>query len=473
MPQPPKRAPGPPLASPERRAVNRLDQVLIEAETSLARASAEQANNGDPEELVLELLAKVAGLRDVTVGLLREHHCGQSRLALLFGHGGTRLDRIFAVIDAELLDEHEQDESVQGCLEACQSVQHILETSGLEVEPLQRCPSDQEPFRQSPVPPAADELLPDLPSPERDKGSEGGGSEETLPSVDSEGQLPPFSPGGLGEWPVDCDQWPTGGPPLTPREEPESGASSPEPTVEDEWASLAGNSMEKVPEDAPQTPPPCKREEHEHIFTSGGKYRGEWLDGLRDGYGTQSWPGGEHYEGQFRRGGVHGEGVYSQPDGMCHRGQWARGKQHGHGSETFPDGTKYIGQYVAGSKSGNGMYTFAEGSVYEGQFLDNAIDGHGTYIWAGGGNGRKYHGQWSKNQMHGFGEFTFADGRRYSGEYVHDQKSGEGTFTWPDGREYSGQWLRGKQHGKARYKDASGEVRIGTWSEGKPKRIMV
>ena len=32
---------------------------------------------------------------------------------------------------------------------------------------------------------------------------------------------------------------------------------------------------------------------------NGATYTGQWLSGLRDGYGTQLWPDGSRYEGQW------------------------------------------------------------------------------------------------------------------------------------------------------------------------------
>lgn len=71
-------------------------------------------------------------------------------------------------------------------------------------------------------------------------------------------------------------------------------------------------------------------------------------------------------------------------------------------------------------------------------------------------DGRKYMGNWEKNNMHGVGEFIWPDGRKYHGDYVNDKKEGYGEFFWlvfclkikrPDGRIYKGSWLNGKQDG--------------------------
>lgn len=63
-----------------------------------------------------------------------------------------------------------------------------------------------------------------------------------------------------------------------------------------------------------------------------------------------------------------------------------------------------------------------QGSVYEGEFSNNNIHGFGVYHWS---DGRKYEGQWERNRMHGQGRFQWADGRAYEGQYKHDQKDGK------------------------------------------------
>ena len=48
---------------------------------------------------------------------------------------------------------------------------------------------------------------------------------------------------------------------------------------------------------------------------SGAVYEGEWLDGVRDGYGRQEWPDGSKYEGEWRTGKANGNGKLYHADG--------------------------------------------------------------------------------------------------------------------------------------------------------------
>ena len=80
---------------------------------------------------------------------------------------------------------------------------------------------------------------------------------------------------------------------------------------------------------------------------------------------------------------------------------------------------------------------------------------------------KKYEGEWSNNQMHNRGIYTWKDGRRYEGEYKFDKKDGFGKYIWVDGRKYEGFWKNGKQHGKGLYFLLDGVKKYGLWEEGK------
>jgi 1-phosphatidylinositol-4-phosphate 5-kinase len=49
---------------------------------------------------------------------------------------------------------------------------------------------------------------------------------------------------------------------------------------------------------------------------------GQYVNGLKEGFGRSIYPGGDYYEGQ-----------------------WKLGLQDGHGKFTFPNGITYIGSY--------------------------------------------------------------------------------------------------------------------------------
>ena len=55
---------------------------------------------------------------------------------------------------------------------------------------------------------------------------------------------------------------------------------------------------------------------------NGAVYTGEWMDGLRDGQGTQIWPDGSKYEGTWAQGVASGKGKLVHADGDIYEGDW-------------------------------------------------------------------------------------------------------------------------------------------------------
>eukprot|EP00419_Tripos_fusus_P031655 CAMPEP_0172779458 /NCGR_PEP_ID=MMETSP1074-20121228/202434_1 /TAXON_ID=2916 /ORGANISM="Ceratium fusus, Strain PA161109" /LENGTH=326 /DNA_ID=CAMNT_0013616421 /DNA_START=132 /DNA_END=1108 /DNA_ORIENTATION=- len=314
-------ATGPPSAHSIDRFAQKADNVLAEAEAALARVKASPHDLGRVAVEESDFLTCVANVRDAMVSLLRDHHCGKPVAAPVWGEHGDRLQRARALLGVKLSELNMDDPRLRGCIAALDSMSKVVAQTSTRKgsRHLPQCTSSEEPSREGVV--ACE-------------------SEEALRAAEEHERISEAAPTVL--------------------------------QLEEEPAPQSRDS-ELLDEQRVERP--------EFTFPSGGRYRGQWWNSLRDGHGVQTWPGGEMYEGEFIKGGVHGEGVYSRADGMRHTGQWERGKQHGQGTEEFPDGTKYVGQYFAGAKSGRGTYTFSEGSVYEGAFLDNNIHGVGAYIW--------------------------------------------------------------------------------------------
>lgn len=78
-----------------------------------------------------------------------------------------------------------------------------------------------------------------------------------------------------------------------------------------------------------------------------------------------------------------------------------------------------------------------------------------------------YKGEWTENNMDGFGIYSWADGRKYQGYYKDDKKHGFGIYQWADGRVYAGNWSKGKQHGLGSYCVPQQQKKFGLWEEGK------
>lgn len=170
------------------------------------------------------------------------------------------------------------------------------------------------------------------------------------------------------------------------------------------------------------------------------RYCGDWVDNLREGYGTYHWCNGSLYAGE-----------------------WKADKREGFGTRSWPNGNKYIGEYKNHKRHGKGEFTFSNTSVFSGTFEDNKFV-HGTYTWP---NGRIYNGDWNNIFRHGNGMYWWPDGRSYQGEWKNDKRHGHGVYRWPDGDTFDGMFNEGKRWGKGALKRANGESFPQSWREEK------
>ena len=81
-------------------------------------------------------------------------------------------------------------------------------------------------------------------------------------------------------------------------------------------------------------------------------YRGELLEGKRQGLGVM----------QYRKARVY-------------EGEWDRDQRCGKGMERYSNGNRYEGDFVNGKPHGNGIYTWANGEVYEGEWSAGLKEG--------------------------------------------------------------------------------------------------
>lgn len=216
-------------------------------------------------------------------------------------------------------------------------------------------------------------------------------------------------------------------------------------------------------------------------------YVGEMRNGVKVGFGIQSWndgaiykgcflnnkanqlgkfihSDGDVYDGEFQDDRASGFGIYVHQNGAMYTGEWTDDTQNGIGIELMPDRSNYEGNYLDGKKFGIGTYAWADGGRYEGEWLDNSLHGFGKYIFT---DKRVYIGQWQNNTMKGYGELYFDNGRVYKGFHDKDKKDGFGLFYWPEPKNiYIGFWRNGKQSGLGRFL-TSKNSKWGSWKDGK------
>lgn len=213
-------------------------------------------------------------------------------------------------------------------------------------------------------------------------------------------------------------------------------------------------------------------------------YVGDFVNGMRTGYGKQIVSNGDVYEGNFRDNLYKGKGKYTWQNGTYYDGEWLDRKFSGKGKRLYNDGAFYEGEWKNNIRT-NGKYTLASGNIYEGQWLDDKRH-NGKFTWK---NGDVYEGEWVDDVRGGKGKITYSDGAIYIGEWKNDKKNGVGKYiytngdmyegkwldnlrffgkyTWKNGSVYEGEWKNDKRHGNGKMTYANGTVENGNWAEGK------
>ena len=80
-------------------------------------------------------------------------------------------------------------------------------------------------------------------------------------------------------------------------------------------------------------------------YSDGGKYSGQWLQGMKEGQATMAWANGGSYVGAYVKDKRCGYGVMRYATGGTFAGDWAADMKHGHGVFTNTDGTTVVGMW--------------------------------------------------------------------------------------------------------------------------------
>lgn len=188
-----------------------------------------------------------------------------------------------------------------------------------------------------------------------------------------------------------------------------------------------------------------RRERRLYVFPTGARYDGEWLSGMRDGMGKQTWTDGTEYVGQWRRGRAGGYGYIRHADGDTYSGEWVNGRAHGFGTYIFQGGDGvYRGAFRCDMREGVGVEEWVDGSCYRGEFRRGDKHGFGENLWP---DGTVYVGGWKSNELYGAGHFSIEDGPSYRGEWSGSRPHGTGLYKWASGRTYAGQYVFDKKDG--------------------------
>jgi hypothetical protein len=180
-------------------------------------------------------------------------------------------------------------------------------------------------------------------------------------------------------------------------------------------------------------------------------------------------PDNSIYEGEWLNGVKQGFGMHIDYLGTIYSGDWKNDKKDGVGSEVTVDGVKYFGRFEENEKIGKATVTYPNGESYNGEVQYGLKEGYGEYEWA---DKKSYKGYWWEDRMEGLGTMEWPDKRRYEGTWQAGQMSGNGQLLKADGSTYKGGFHEGKENGTGILTTSTGEKTIGEWQDGNLIEIL-
>ena len=121
--------------------------------------------------------------------------------------------------------------------------------------------------------------------------------------------------------------------------------------------------------------------------------RGGVYEKDKEGYFTD-----HKYEGEIENGKPHGNGTWTQMNGATYVGQFVNGLREGFGTFTWSSqgpesGSVYEGEYKNNRRNGKGKRTYGDGSILEGDWKDNELWNGTKYNKEGNISGKYVNGE--------------------------------------------------------------------------------
>ncbi|XP_015228322.1 PREDICTED: alsin-like isoform X2 [Cyprinodon variegatus] len=178
------------------------------------------------------------------------------------------------------------------------------------------------------------------------------------------------------------------------------------------------------------------------------EYSGSWMAGRVHGRGTMKWPDGRMYKGNFKNGLEDGYGECVIPNKVqnkhdAYQGQWREGKIHGFGKYRYASGEVYEGCFCDGQRHGYGMLSSSKlartsSSVFIGHWVQDRKTGYGVHDDIT--RGEKYMGFWLDDQRHGSAVVVTQYGLYFEGSFKENRMSGSGLLVSDDDTVFHGEF---------------------------------
>lgn len=199
-------------------------------------------------------------------------------------------------------------------------------------------------------------------------------------------------------------------------------------------------------------------------YSNGDKYVGETIGGRKNGKGLLTFHNGNKYIGLFDNGSISGYGVMYYSDGTRYIGEWKSDRYHGEGILSYRGGkSRFEGTFRYGNPLSGTTY-YDNGSRRVGQWKN----GEATHYYEGSSKYSKYIGEFKNFNHEGKGTLYFRDTstsviEKYVGDFASGEMDGNGTLFYKNGRRFEGEWHKDNKHGYGTYYYANGKSYSGNW----------
>jgi hypothetical protein len=193
-------------------------------------------------------------------------------------------------------------------------------------------------------------------------------------------------------------------------------------------------------------------------YANGDAYTGMFAAGMREGEGQillgnfcEEYLARGVYRGGWKQDRYSGLGSMIDANGDRYDGVWVDGRRQGRGTQRYvANGERYQGIWMRDQRHGRGRHYFSDGTVYDGQWRNNTRDGKGKCVYKSSGRigvAGTYNGMWKRDKKNGRGVFEFDNGDVYEGQWKDDMRHGNGRSKYHTGEEYTGDWAQDVRKG--------------------------